>query len=260
MGYTTLLLDRVEAAGVGIIRLNRPEVRNAINVVMRQELLRAISEFEADDTVRAMIITGGDKVFAAGADIAAMVEQTALEQFDRVSLWDVTCRMEQSRKPIIAAVAGFCLGGGCELAMGCDVRIAAESARFGQPEINIGILPGGGGTVRLARLVGIGKAKELILTGQMITSEEAIRINLVNRVVPDDRLMEEAMEMARLMTRHSPVALGVAKYAVQNAVDADLQAGRAIENACFSLVFASEDRTEGMRAFLEKRKPKYKGR
>ncbi|MCX5833339.1 MAG: enoyl-CoA hydratase-related protein [Deltaproteobacteria bacterium] len=260
MDYTTLLLERRETAGVGIIRLNRPEVRNAINTVMRQELLQALSEFEADDVVRAVIVTGGDKVFAAGADIAAMMEKTALEQFNRVSLWDVTSRMEQSRKPIIAAVAGFCLGGGCELAMGCDVRIAAESARFGQPEINIGILPGGGGTVRLAKLVGIGKAKELILTGKMITAEEAIRINLVNRVVPDDRLMEEAMEMARLMTRHSPVALGLAKYAVQNAVDADLQTGRAIENACFSLVFVSEDRTEGMRAFLEKRKPEYKGR
>jgi enoyl-CoA hydratase/carnithine racemase len=260
MGYTTLLLERSETEGVGIIRLNRPEVRNAINVVMRQELLQAISEFEADDTVRAMIITGGNKVFAAGADIAAMVEQTAVEQFDRVSLWDVTCRMEQSRKPIIAAVAGFCLGGGCELAMGCDVRISAAGAQFGQPEINIGIIPGGGGTVRLARLVGLGKAKELILTGRLITADEALRINLINKVVPDDRLMEEAMEMARLMTRHSSVALGVAKYAVQNAVDADLQASRAIENACFSLVFASEDRTEGMKAFLEKRKPKYKGR
>jgi enoyl-CoA hydratase/carnithine racemase len=260
MGYTTLLLEKREEAGVGIIRLNRPEVRNAINVAMRQELLRAIAEFDADDTVRALIITGGDKVFAAGADIAAMIEQTALEQFDRVSLWDVTCRMEQSRKPIIAAVAGFCLGGGCELAMGCDVRVAAAGAQFGQPEINLGIIPGGGGTVRLARLVGLGKAKELVLTGRLITAEEALRINLINKVVPDDRLMEEALEMARLMTRHSPVALGVAKYAVQNAVDADLQTGRAIENACFSLVFASEDRTEGMKAFLEKRKPQYKGK
>ncbi len=260
MRYTTLLLERNGAAGVGIIRLNRPEVRNAINVVMRQELLRALAEFDADGAVRAVIVTGGDKVFAAGADIAAMVEQAALEQFDRVSLWDVTCRMEQSRKPIIAAVAGFCLGGGCELAMGCDVRVAAAGAQFGQPEINIGIIPGGGGTVRLARLVGLGKAKELVLTGRLITAEEALRINLVNRVVPDDRLMEEAMEMARLMTRHSSVALGVAKYAVQNAVDADLQTGRAIENACFSLVFASEDRTEGMKAFLEKRKPQYKGK
>ncbi len=260
MSYTTLLLEKREEAGIGIIRMNRPEVRNAINVVMRKEFLQAIAEFDTDTTVRAMIVTGGDKVFAAGADIAAMVEQTALEQFDRVSLWDVTCRMEQSRKPIIAAVAGFCIGGGCELAMGCDVRVAATGAQFGQPEINIGIIPGGGGTVRLARLVGLGKAKELVMTGRLITAEEALRINLVNKVVPDDRLMEEAMEMARLMTRHSPVALGIAKYAVQNAADADLQTGRAIENACFSLVFASEDRTEGMKAFLEKRKPKYRGK
>jgi len=168
--------------------------------------------------------------------------------------------MEQSRKPIIAAIAGFCLGGGCELAMACDVRIAAESAKFGQAEINIGIIPGGGGTVRLTRLVGLGKAMELVLTGRMISAAEALRINLVNEVVPDEQLMAEAKKMAQVISRHSPVALGLAKYAVQNSVGADLATGRAIENTCFSLAFASEDKTEGMRAFLEKRKPFYKGK
>jgi enoyl-CoA hydratase/carnithine racemase len=168
--------------------------------------------------------------------------------------------MEQSRKPIIAAIAGFCLGGGCELAMACDIRLAAESAKFGQAEINLGIIPGGGGTVRLTRLVGLGRAKELVLTGRMIDAGEACRINLVNQVVPDERLMQASVEMARMMTRHSPVALGLAKYAVQNAADADLHTARTIENACFSLAFASEDRREGMKAFLEKRKPVYKGR
>ena len=245
---------------MGIITLNRPEVRNAINPAMREDLSRCFLELEADTDVRAILITGGPKVFAAGADIAAMVEKTAVEQFSRASLWDLTFRMEQSRKPIIAAIAGFCLGGGCELAMACDVRIAAESAKFGQAEINIGIIPGGGGTVRLTRLVGLGKAMELVLTGRMISAAEALRINLVNEVVPDEQLMAEAKKMAQVISRHSPVALGLAKYAVQNSVGADLATGRAIENTCFSLAFASEDKTEGMRAFLEKRKPVYKGK
>jgi enoyl-CoA hydratase len=260
MNYITILLDKNVDARLGVITLNRPEVRNAINPTMREELSQGLSELEADADVRVIIITGGSKVFAAGADIAAMVEKTALEQFSRGSLWDLTFKMEQSRKPIIAAVAGFCLGGGCELAMACDVRIAAESAKFGQAEINVGIIPGGGGTVRLTRLVGLGKAKELVLTGKMIDAEEALRINLVNQVVLDERLMEAAFEMARTMTKHSPVAVGLAKYAVQNAVDADLHTARTIENTCFSLAFASEDKTEGMRAFLEKRKPAYKGK
>jgi len=260
VNYTTILLDKITDSGAGLITLNRPEVRNAINPAMREELYHAFSEFEKDSDVRVIIITGGSKAFAAGADIAAMVEKTAVEQFSRASLWDLTFKMEQSRKPVIAAVAGFCLGGGCELAMACDVRIAAESARFGQAEINIGIIPGGGGTVRLTRLVGLGRAKELVLTGQMISAQEALRINLVNKVVPDESLMDEALEMARMMTRHSPVALGLAKYAVQNAAEADLHTARTIENTCFSLAFASEDKTEGMRAFLEKRKPVYKGK
>jgi enoyl-CoA hydratase len=240
--------------------LNRPEVRNAINAVMREELSQAITEMEADANVRAVIMTGGPKIFAAGADIAAMVDNTALEMFARAALWDLTFQMEELKKPILAAIAGFCLGGGCELAMACDIRIAAENAQFGQPEINVGIIPGGGGTVRLTRLVGLGKAKELVLTGKIIPSHEALGINLVNKVVPDDKLMEEAFSMAKAMTRHSPVAIALAKYAVQNASDADLQKGRSIERFCFSLAFASEDQTEGMRAFLEKRKPKYQGK
>lgn len=260
VNYKTILLHKITDVGVGLIMLNRPEVRNAINPAMRDELDHAFSGLEKDSDVRVVIITGGAKVFAAGADIAAMVDKTAMEQFSRASLWDLSFKMEQSRKPVIAAVAGFCLGGGCELAMACDVRIAAESAKFGQAEINIGILPGGGGTVRLTRLVGLGKAKELVLTGQMIDAREALRINLVNKVVPDDRLMDEAMEMARQMSKHSPVALGLAKYAVQNAAEADLHTARTIENTCFSLAFASEDKTEGMKAFLEKRKPVYKGK
>jgi enoyl-CoA hydratase/carnithine racemase len=260
MDYSTIQIEKIKESRLGIVTLNRPEVRNAINPAMREELSHALTDMEGDADVRAIIITGGPKVFAAGADIAAMVEKTALEQFSRASLWDLAFQMEQSRKPIIAAVAGFCLGGGCELAMACDIRIASESAKFGQAEINIGIIPGGGGTVRLTRLVGLGKAKELVLTGRMIDAEEALRINLINQVVPDEQLMPSAMEMAKSISRHSPVALGLAKYAVQNAADADLHTARTIENTCFSLAFSSADKTEGMRAFLEKRKPVYKGK
>ncbi len=163
-------------------------------------------------------------------------------------------------RPVLAAVNGFALGGGCELALACDLRIASEKAKFGQPEINIGIMPGAGGTVRLSKLVGLGKAKELVLTGKMISAQEALSINLVNKVVPDEKLMEEAFAMAKMITRHSPVAVGLAKFSVQNAQDLDNYTGKIIERAAFSLAFASEDQTEGMKAFLEKRKPSYKGK
>jgi enoyl-CoA hydratase len=260
MSYTTIVLEKNLEDKVGIITLNRPEVRNAINTAMREELGRAFAEFEHDPEVRAIILTGGTKVFAAGADIAAMVSKTALEQFYRISVSDLTFLMEKIAKPIIAAIAGFALGGGCELAMACDLRIAAKSAKMGQAEINIGIIPGGGGTVRLTRLVGIGKAKELVMTGKIISAEEACRINLVNAVVEDEKLMEEALNMARMMTKHSPVALGLAKFSIQNGADVDLRTASAIENACFSMAFSSDDQKEGMRAFLEKRKPVYKGK
>jgi enoyl-CoA hydratase/carnithine racemase len=260
VSYTTLIIEKRTADKVGIITINRPEVRNAINPTMRMELARAFAEMDNDDEVRAIILTGGPKIFAAGADIAAMVDDTAMKMFGSDALWKITFSMEQSKKPIISAIAGFCLGGGCELAIGSDIRIAAESARFGQPEINIGILPGAGGTVRLTRLVGIGKALELCLTGKVISAQEALAINLVNKVVPDDKLMDEAIAMAKMITRHSPVAIWLTKHSVQNAANIDIHTGKIIERACFSLAFSSEDQTEGMRAFLEKRKPVYKGK
>lgn len=260
MSYTTIIVEKKTEEKLGIITLNRPEVRNAINQTVRAELAMAIADMETDINVRAVILTGGAKVFAAGADIAAMVQNTAMEMFSNSELWDITLKMEESRKPFIAAIAGFCLGGGCELAMGCDIRIAAHSAQFGQPEINIGIIPGAGGTVRLSKLVGPGKAKELVLTGKIISAEEALLINLVNKVVPDDKLMEEAFVMARMITRHSPVAVGLAKFSVQNSQNLSNYTGKIIERACLSLAFASEDQTEGMKAFLEKRKPSYKGK
>ncbi len=260
MAYTTILVEKLEQDKVGLITLNRPEVRNAIDYVLRQEVYQAIVEWEHDPDVRAIIITGGPKVFSAGADIAAMVKQTAHEAFNRISLWELATKMERSRKPIIAAVAGFALGGGCELALACDIRIAAESAVMGQTEINIGILPGGGGLSRLPKLVGIGKAKELVLTGKPVKADEALRINMVNKVVPDDQLMEEALKMARTISQHSPVAIGLAKYGINNAINMDINTAESIENACFSLAFASSDQKEGMTAFLEKRKPVYTGK
>jgi len=260
MEYETILVEKKEEGKIAVITFNRPEVRNAINPKMRMELLRAVNELEEDPEVRAVILTGGTKIFAAGADIAAMVNSTAMEMFGPAALWDVTFKIEESKKPYIAAIAGFCLGGGCELALACDIRIAAESAQMGQPEINIGIIPGGGGTVRLTRLVGMGKACEIVLTGKPIPANEALSIGLVNKVVPEDKLMEEAFSMAKSIIRHSPVAVGLAKYALKNAAEADLKTGKSIERACFSLAFASEDQKEGMRAFLEKRKPVYKGK
>lgn len=260
MGYETILVEKKIEEKVGVLTLNRPEVRNAINQTMREELSQAFAEMENDIDIRAIILTGGPKIFAAGADIAAMLNNSALETLGRASLWDLSFKIEESKKPVIAAIAGFCLGGGCELAMSCDIRIAAESAQLGQPEINIGIIPGAGGTVRLTRLVGLGKAKELILTGRAISSREALAMGLVNKVVPDDRLMEEAVGMAKMISRHSPVAIDLAKKAVHSNADADLHTGRTIERACLSLAFASEDQKEGMRAFLEKRKPVYQGK
>jgi enoyl-CoA hydratase len=260
MAYSTILVEKLEQDKIGIITLNRPEVRNAIDYVLRQEVYQAFADFEKDPEVSAVILTGGPKFFSAGADIAAMLEQTAHEAFNRISLWELAFKMERSRKPIIAAIAGFSLGGGNELAMACDIRIATEGTKFGQPEINIGIIPGGGGLSRLPRLVGVGKAKELVLTGRPIDAAEALRIGLVNKVVPEDKLMEEAMKMAKSISKHSPVALGLAKYAIQNAANMDIYTAETMENACFSLAFASDDQEEGMRAFLEKRKPVYKGK
>ncbi len=260
MAFSTILVEKKEQEKVGIITLNRPAVRNAIDYVLRQEVAQAITDFEIDPGVGAIILTGGPQVFAAGADIAAMVDNTAQDMFYRVSLWELTFKIEKCRKPVIAAIAGLALGGGCELAMACDIRIASESTKLGQPEINIGIISGGGGMSRLPRLVGVGKAKELIFTGKPISAQEALRIGLINQVVPDDQLMDEALKMAQSIAKHSPVALGLAKYGIQNTANMDIYSAETMENACFSLAFASEDQKEGMRAFLEKRKPEYQGK
>jgi enoyl-CoA hydratase len=259
MAYNTILVEKLAEEKMAVIKMNRPEARNAIDYIMRHEMYLAVAELEGDKDVRAVIITGGNEVFSAGADIAAMLEFSAHDTFNRLSLWELVNKMERSRKPYIAAIAGFSLGGGNELAMACDVRVAAESAKFGQTEINVGIVPGGGGLSRIARLVGMGKAKELVMTGKIIPAQEALDIGLINQVVPDDKLMEEAIKMAKLMTRHSPVAVYLAKYALNNAENMDTHTAESIENCCFSLAFASNDQKEAMRAFLEKRKPEYTG-
>jgi enoyl-CoA hydratase len=260
MDYKTLLIDKQPKDKIGIITMNRPDARNAIDRQMQDELLEVLHCFEEDADVMVIVLTGGPKIFAAGADIKAMLEKTALEQFSRrKSILDITFEIERMRKPIIAAIAGYALGGGCELALACDIRIAAKNAKMGQTEINVGIIPGAGGTVRLTRLVGIGKAKELVMTGRIVSAEEALSINLVNMVVEEEKLIEEVINMARLMTRHSPIALALAKFSIQNAGETDLRTATSIEKACFSLAFASKDQKEGARAFLEKRRPDYKG-
>ena len=257
MSYTYLLVETRPEDKVGIITLNRFERRNAMDLEVREEMMRALAEMEADLSTRVIIITGGPKVFSAGADLNAFKDKSAHEQFNRLSLWDISFYIASMRKPVIAAIAGHALGGGCELALACDIRIAAESAKFGQTEINVGLVPGGGGTLRLTQLCGIGKAKELILTGRVIKADEAERYGIFNKVVPDEVLMEEAMTMAKMMSRHSLVSLQYAKFSLNNATHTDARTAMAIENSLFAMIFASEDHNEGINAFFEKRAPNY---
>lgn len=245
---------------IAVITINRPEARNALNEEVRNELYNALQEVNGDGAVRGVIITGGREVFSAGADIQAMSRATAVEVFYRQGLQRIIHLIETMPKPVLAAISGYALGGGCELALGCDVRIASETAVFGQPEIRIGIIPGGGGTRRLARLVGPGQAKDLIFSGRMIEAAEAYRIGLVEAVVPLDKLMEEAEKRMNSYIRHGAVALGAAKLAVNTGMDLDRTSADILENLCFALLFATEDQKEGMRAFLEKRKPEFKGK
>jgi len=256
--YRNIIVER--DGRIAVLTINRPEVRNALDPATWDELSRAVRELEADREVGALIITGaGDKAFAAGADIRSLRERTMLEVL-AYSAQEILNQLEQLSKPVIAAINGYALGGGCELAMACDIRVAAETARLGLPELNLGIIPGAGGTQRLARLVGLGRAKELILTGEIIDAAEAERIGLVNKVVPADRLMDAAREVAEKILSKGPVAVAMAKRVIQAGADVDLRSGLVMEKLAQTVLFATEDRLEGTTAFLEKRKPRFQGR
>jgi len=257
--YETLLFER--RGRVGIITVNRPDKLNALNIKTREEGAALLDELRNDDSVGVVVITGsGDKAFIAGADIAEFAGRTAMMQRDVMTSRSLFTAIDTFPKPIIAMVNGYCLGGGCELALACDIRIASERASFGQPEINLGIIPGGGGTQRLTRLVGEGRAMELILTGDRIDARTAFAIGLVNQVVPAEELETKTMELANRISEKSPIALSLAKESVKLASRSNLDEGLRREVDLFALCFSTEDKNEGVSAFLEKRKPEFKGR
>ena len=257
--YETLLVERHDR--VAIITINRPEKRNALTIKTREEGVAALEELAGDDSVRVVIFTGaGDKAFIAGADISEFAGRTSVEQRSVMLGRSLFTAIDSFPKPVIAMINGYCLGGGNELAMACDLRIASETASFGQPEINLGIIPGGGGTQRLTRLVGEGKAMELILTGEIIDARPAALLGLVNMVVPLEELRAKTLEIANRIADKSPIALRMAKEAVKLASRSNLDEGLRREIDLFALCFSSEDKDEGVNAFLEKRKPEFKGR
>lgn len=258
MSYQNILLEIRDS--LGIITLNRPEVRNALDAQMMAEIRQALAELQEHQEVKVVVFTGaGEKSFAAGADIAALRERTFLEILEP-GMSGLYAEIENYEKPTIAAVNGFALGGGCELAMACDLRLAAEHAKFGLPELNLAIIPGAGGTQRLTRLVGQGKAKELIFTGDILTAEESERIGLVNKVVPLDQMMNTATELAQKITKKGPLALRLAKVAINHGSEANIQTGLIIEKLAQSILYTTEDKYEGTSAFLEKRSANFKGR
>ncbi len=257
MSYEQILVFTEGA--VGRIQLNRPQALNALNSKLMAEVVDALAGFEADPAVRCILLHGDEKAFAAGADIKEMVDQGAIDMYARdfISLWDAVYR---TKKPLVAAVSGYALGGGCELAMICDTIVASETARFGQPEINIGVLPGAGGTQRLTRAVGKAVAMDMVLSGRMLSAQEAKAAGLVSRVVPPEAYLTEAQKLAAEIATKSPVALQLAKEAVLQAFETTLAGGVHLERRLFYMAFASEDQKEGMKAFSEKRKPDFKGR
>jgi enoyl-CoA hydratase len=244
---------------VGLVRLNRPKELNALSGPLMEEVIGALEDFDRDPAIGALVLTGNERAFAAGADIKEMAGAGAIDMLTRESIarWD---RLRKLKKPLIAAVSGFCLGGGCEIAMTCDLLVASETARFGQPEINIGVIPGAGGTQRLTRAVGKALAMEMVLNGRFITADEALRYGLVNRVVPVERYLEEALQLGNEIAARAPIAVRLAKEAVNNAFETSLTDGLADERRAFYLLFATEDQKEGMAAFVDKRKPEWKGK
>jgi enoyl-CoA hydratase len=258
MAYQNILVETRDA--VGFIRLNRPAALNALCAALIRELGRALDAFENDDAIGAVVITGSDRAFAAGADIKEMSGLSYMDVYLSDFITDGWERITTCRKPIIAAVAGHALGGGCEVAMMCDTIIAADTAKFGQPEILLGVIPGSGGTQRLTRFVGKAKAMDMILTGRTMDAAEAERSGLVSRVVPADKLLDEALAVAKRIAEMSRPSVMIAKEAVNRAYETSLAEGVRFERRVFHSLFATEDQKEGMAAFVEKRKPKFKNR
>lgn len=258
-GFEYILVAPAYQPHVALIQINRPKALNALNLNVMQEIKRALLSLDADDQVRCIVITGNEKAFAAGADIKQMAGKGAVEmlQIDQFTTWD---QIRKTKKPIIAAVSGFALGGGCELCMLCDMIVASETARFGQPEIRIGIMPGAGGTQRLTRAVGKARAMEMVLTGELITAEEALRYQLINKIVPVELYLEEAVRMASIIAERAPVAVQLAKESINQVYESHLQEGLMLERKNFYMLFATEDQKEGMNAFVEKRKADFQGR
>ena len=258
MAYSTIIVDQKD--GVCTIRLNRPEVRNAINALMMRELAMAVRSAESDPAARCILLTGSDKAFAAGADIKEMADKSFVEVFGEEFVAADFDAIARTRKPILAAVAGYALGGGCELAMLADFIIAADNAKFGQPEVNLGVMAGLGGTQRLTRAVGKAKAMDMHLTGRLMEAAEAEQAGLVARVVPLAKLMEEATAAARKIAAKSPISVMAIKEAVNRSQECSLQEGQLFERRLFQALFGTEDQKEGMAAFVEKREPQFRGR
>jgi enoyl-CoA hydratase len=254
-----ILINVIPEPPIAVIQLNRPQALNALNLQVMDEVIAALEALESDDEIRCVIITGNERAFAAGADIKEMAEATTVEMLERdqFAKWD---RIRRFKKPLIAAVSGYALGGGNELAMLCDMIVASETAQFGQPEINIGVMPGAGGTQRLTRAVGKAMAMEMVLAGRMLSAKEALQYGLVNRVVPIEVYLEEAKRLALQIAKMGPIALQLAKEAVNKAFDLPLQEGLIFERKNFYTLFSTEDQKEGMSAFVEKRKPEFRGK
>ena len=257
MDFDNVIVEKDGA--LAVVTLNRPQQLNALSYALVKDLSLALQGLDQDDEIRVMIVTGGDKVFAAGADIKEMADRGPFDERiqERLAYRD---RINKISKPVIAAVSGFALGGGCELAMSCDIIIASETARFGQPEVNLGIIPGSGGTQRLSHALGKYRAMEMVLTGEPLSAAEAERFGLVNRVVPTELLLDEAKNMAKRIAAKPVLAVKAAKEAVLKSANMPLDEGLEFERKSFYMLLASEDRKEGMKAFLEKRKPEFKGR
>lgn len=260
--YKNILVSEIENSTglkVGLIQLNRPEVLNALNIELMKELVDALESFDVNNEIGCMVLTGNQKSFAAGADINEMADAGAVEMLmrDQFAKWD---RIRKIKKPVIAAVSGFALGGGCELAMTCDMIIAAESAKFGQPEINLGVIPGAGGTQRLTKAIGKARAMDMILTGKMFGSEDMFMAGLVTKVVESEVYLEEAIEIAKEIASKPTIAVQLAKEAILKSFDSTIESGLEFERKNFYLLFATEDKSEGMKAFIEERKAEWKGK